>query len=108
MDNYVNDVSQQSFHSTEKCNIRNNIKIRISIDSKIPVEISQEQEQHGHMPSNSFCQPWQNDRTLTNFLHHGKETSADKRIQGTSDININCKPFNQHQESRKIQLHKDR
>ena len=43
MDNYVNDVPQQSFHSTEECNIGNNIKIRISIDSKIPVEISQEQ-----------------------------------------------------------------
>ena len=93
MDNYVNDVSQQSFHSTEKCNIRNNIKIRISIDSKIPVEISQEQEQHGHMPSNSFCQPWQNYSTVTNSLHHGKETSADKRIQRTSEININCKPY---------------
>ena len=46
MDNYVNDVPQQSFHSTEECNIGNNIKIRISIDSKIPVEISQEQGQH--------------------------------------------------------------
>ena len=31
MDNYVNDVPQQSFHSTEECNIGNNIKIRISI-----------------------------------------------------------------------------
>ena len=53
MDNYVNDVSQQSFHSTEECNIENNIKIRISIDSKIPVKISQEQEQqkHEYMPS---------------------------------------------------------
>ena len=77
MDNYVNDVPQQRFHSTEECNIGNNIKIRISIDSKIPVKISQEQEQHGHMPSNSFCKPWQNDSTLTNSLHHGKEPSAD-------------------------------
>ena len=57
MDNYVNAVPQQGFHSTEECNIGNNIKIRISIDSKIPVEISQEQEQHAHMPSNS--KPWQ-------------------------------------------------
>ena len=48
MDNYVNDVSQQIFHSTEECNIGNNIKIRISIDSKIPVEISQEQQQQQH------------------------------------------------------------
>ena len=38
MDNYLNDVPQQGFHSTEECNIGNNIKIRISIDSKIPVE----------------------------------------------------------------------
>ena len=45
MDNYGNDVPQQGFHLTEKCNIGNNIKIRISIDSKIPVEISQEQQQ---------------------------------------------------------------
>ena len=61
MDNYVNNVPQQTFHSTEEY-----IKIRISIDSKIPVEISQEQEQHEHMPSNSFCKPWQNQRALTN------------------------------------------
>ena len=92
MDNYGNDVAQQSFHSTEECNIGNNIKIRISIDSKIPVEISQEQEQH--MPSNSFCKPWQNDSTLTNSLHHGKDPSTDdKGIGGTSEIGINCKPY---------------
>ena len=94
MDNYGNDVPQQSFHSTEECNIGNNIKIRISIDSKIPVEISQEQEQHGNMPSNSFCKPWQNDSTLTNSLHHGKDPSTDdKAIPVTSDIGINCKPY---------------
>ena len=94
MDNYVNDVPQQGFHSTEECNIGNNIKIRISIDSKIPVEISQEQQQHEHMPSNSFCRPWQNDSTLTNSLHHGKDPSADdKGIRGTSEIGINCKPY---------------
>ena len=94
IDNYVNDVPQQSFHSTEECNIGNNIKIRISIDSKIPVEISQEQEQHGHMPSNSFCKPWQNDSTITNSLHHGKDPSTDdKGIRGTSEIGINCKPY---------------
>ena len=94
MDNYVNDVPQQTFPSTEECNIGNNIKIRISIDSKIPVEISQEQEQHGHMPKNSFGKPWQNDSTLTNSLHHGKEPSTDdKRIPGTSEIGINCKPY---------------
>ena len=94
MDNYVNDVPQQSFHSTEECNIGNNIKIRISIDSKIPVEISQEQEQHGNMSSNSFCKPWQNDSTLTNSLHHGKDPSTDdKGIRGTSEIGINCKPY---------------
>ena len=40
MNNYVNDGSQQSFHSTEECHIGNNMNIRISIDSKIPVEIS--------------------------------------------------------------------
>ena len=92
MDNYVNDVPQQGFHSTEECNIGNNIKIRISIDSKIPVEISQEQEQHAHMPSNS--KPWQNDSTLTNSLHHGKESSTDdKGIRRTSEIGINCKPY---------------
>ena len=79
MDNYVNDVPQQSFHSTEECNIGNNIKIRISIDSKIPVEISQEQEQHEHMASNSFCKPWQNDTTLTNSLHHGKYPSTEDK-----------------------------
>ena len=94
MDNYVNDVPQQGFYSTEECNIGNNIKIRISIDSKIPVEISQEQEQHEHMPSNSFCKPWQNDTTLTNSLHHGKDPSTDdKGIQRTSEIGINCKPY---------------
>ena len=48
MDNYVNDALQQSFHSTEECHIGNNIKIRISIDSKIPVEICEEQEQQQH------------------------------------------------------------
>ena len=94
MDNYVNDVPQQGFYSTEECNIGNNIKIRISIDSKIPVEISQEQEQHEHMPSNSFCKPWQNDTTLTNSLHHGKDPSTDdKGIRRTSEIGINCKPY---------------
>ena len=94
MDNYGNDVPQQSFHSTEECNIGNNIKIRISIDSKIPVEISQEQEQHGHMPSKIFCKPWQNDSTLTNSLDHGKDPSTDdKGIRGTSEIGINCKPY---------------
>ena len=94
MDNYLNDVPQQGFHSTEECNIGNNIKIRISIDSKIPVEISQEQEQHEHMPSNSFCKPWQNDTSLTNSLHHGKEPSTDdKGIRRTSEIGINCKPY---------------
>ena len=94
MDNYVNDVPQQGFHSTEECNIGNNIKIRISIDSKIPVEISQEQEQHEHMASNSFCKPWQNDSTLTNSLHHGKDPSTDnRRMPGTSEIGINCKPY---------------
>ena len=51
MDNYVNDVPQQGFDSTEECNIGKNIKIRISIDSKIPVEISHKQDQHEHMPS---------------------------------------------------------
>ena len=92
MDNYVNDVPQQSFHSTEECNIGNNIKIRISIDSKIPVEISQEQEQH--MPLNSFCNPWQNDSTLSNSIHHGKDPSTDdKGIRGTSEIGIICKPY---------------
>ena len=40
MDNYVNDVSRQIFHSTEECNIGHNIQIRISIESKIAVEIS--------------------------------------------------------------------
>ena len=94
MDNYVNDVPQQGFHSTEECNIGNNIKIRISIDSKIPVEISQEQEQHEHMASNRFCQPWQNDSTLINSLHHGKDPSTDnRRMPGTSEIGINCKPY---------------
>ena len=94
MDNYVNDVPQQTLHSTEECNIGNNIKIRISIDSKIPVEISQEQEQHEHMASNSFCKPWQNDSTLTNSLQHGKYPSTDnKGIQRTSEIGINCKPY---------------
>ena len=94
MDNYGNDVPHQTFHSTEECNIGNNIKIRISIDSKIPVEISQEQEQHAHMASNSFCKPWQNDSTLTNSLHHGKDPSPDdKGIRGTSEIGINCKPY---------------
>ena len=94
MDNYVNDVPQQGFHSTEECHIGNNIKIKISIESKIPVEISQEQEQHGHMPSNSFCKPWQNDSTLTNSLHHGKDPSTDDiGIRGTSEIGINCKPY---------------
>ena len=94
MDNYGNDVPQQSFHSTEECNIGNNIKIRISIDSKIPVEISQEQEQHGHMTSKIFCKPWQNDSTLTNSLDHGKDPSTDdKGIRGTSEIGINCKPY---------------
>ena len=94
MDNYVNDVPQQTFHSTEECNIGNNMKIRISIDSKIPVKISQEQEQHEHMPSNSFCKSWQNDSTLTNSLHHGKDPSTDdKGIPGTSEIGINCKPY---------------
>ena len=94
MDNYANDVPHQSFHSTEECNIGNNIKIRISIDSKIPVEISQEQEQHGHMPSKSLCKPWQNDSTLTNSLHHAKDPSRDdKGIPITSDIGINCKPY---------------
>ena len=58
------------------------------------VEISQEREQHGHMPTNSFGKPWQNYRTLTNSLLHGKEPSADdKRIPGTSEIGINCKPY---------------
>ena len=94
MDNYVNDVPQQGFHSTEECNIGNNIKIRISIDSKIPVEISQEQEQHEHMASNRFCKPWQNDSTLTNSLNHGKDPSTDnRRMPGTSEIGINCKPY---------------
>ena len=94
MDNYGNDVPQQTFHSTEECNIGNNIKIRISIDSKIPVEISQEQEQHGHMTSKIFCKPWQNDSTLTNSLDHGKDPSTDdKGIRGTSEIGINCKPY---------------
>ena len=51
------------------------------------------QQQHEQMPSNSFCNPWQNDSTLTNSLHHGKESSADKRVQGTSKIGINCKPY---------------
>ena len=92
MDNYVNDAPQQGFHSTEECNIGNNIKIRISIDSKIPVEISQEQEQHAYMPSNS--KPWQNDSTLTNSLHNGKDPSTDnRRMPGTSEIGINCKPY---------------
>ena len=94
MDNYVNDVPQQGFHSTEECNIGNNIKIRISIDSKIPVENSQEQDQHEHMPSNSFCKPWQNYSTLTNSLLHGKDPSTDdKGIRKTSEIGINCKPY---------------
>ena len=42
----------------------------------------------------SFCKPWQNDSTLTNSLHHGKEPSTDdKGIRGTSKIGINCKPY---------------
>ena len=42
----------------------------------------------------SFCKPWQNDSTLTNPLHHGKDPSTDdKGIQGTSEIGINCKPY---------------
>ena len=46
------------------------------------------------MPSNSFCKPWQNDRTLTNSLHHGKEPSTDdKGIRRTSEVGINCKPY---------------
>ena len=46
------------------------------------------------MPSNSFCKPWQNDRTIKNSLHHGKDPSADdKGIQGTSEIGINCKRY---------------
>ena len=42
MDNYVNDVPQETFHSRVKFNIGK--KKRISKDSKIPVEISQEQD----------------------------------------------------------------
>ena len=46
------------------------------------------------MPSNNFCKPWQNDRTLTNSLHHGKDPSTDdKGIGGRSEIAINCKPY---------------
>ena len=91
MDNYVNDVPHQGFHSREKFNIGK--KKRISKDSKIPVEISQEQDQHAYMPSNSFCKPWQNDSTLTNYLHHGKNPSThNRRMPGTSEIGINCKP----------------
>ena len=92
MDNYVNDVPQETFHWREEFNIGK--KKRISKDSKIPVEISQEHEQHEHMASNSFCKPWQNDSTLTNSLHHGKDPSTDnRRMAGTSEIGINCKPY---------------
>ena len=35
------------------------------------------QQQHEHMTWNSFWNPWQNDSTLTNSLHHGKEPSVD-------------------------------
>ena len=46
------------------------------------------------MPSNNFCNPWQNNSTFTNSLHHGKDASTDdKRIWGTSEIGINCKPY---------------
>ena len=46
------------------------------------------------MPSNSFCNPWQNDSTLTNSLHNGKDPSTDnRRIPGTSDTGINCKLY---------------
>ena len=94
MDNYVNDLPQQRFQSTEECNIGNNIKIRISMHRKMWLEISQQQEQHEHIPSNSFCKPWQNDRTLKNSLHHGKYPFADdKGIRGTSEIGINCKRY---------------
>ena len=42
----------------------------------------------------SFCKPWQNNSTLTNSLHHGKDPSTDdKGIRGTSEIGINCKPY---------------
>ena len=46
------------------------------------------------MPLNIFCRPWQNYSTLTNSLCRGKEPLPDdKRIRGTSDIGINCKPY---------------
>ena len=46
------------------------------------------------MPSNNFCNLCQNNSTFTNSLHHGKDPSTDdKRIRGTSEIGINCKPY---------------
>ena len=46
------------------------------------------------MASNSFCKPCQNDSTLTNSLYHGKDPSIDnRRMPGTSEIGINCKPY---------------
>ena len=38
--------------------------------------------------------PWQNNTTLTNSTHHGKDPSGDdKIIVGKSEIGINCKPY---------------
>ena len=92
MDNYVNDKSQQTFHFTDEFNIENNIKIRISMDCKMPVEISHNSNMN-ICRQNSFCNCWQNDSTLTKSLHHGKEPSGDKGIRGRSEIDINCKPY---------------
>ena len=78
MDNYVNDVSQQIFHSTEECNIGNNIKIRISIGQQNTSRNflrNNSNMQHEYDISHlNFCKPWQNDRTLPNSTHHGKQS----------------------------------
>ena len=96
IENYGNDGWEPNFPSTEDDNIGNKIKIRISIDSKLPVEIlnGKEEQQYQSMSSNSLWKSWENETTFTNSQHDAQHTNMDaKKSQQTSDIGINCKLY---------------
>ena len=69
MENYGNDGWQPNFPSTEDDNIGNKIKIKISIDSKLPVEIlnEKEEQQHQSMYSNSLWKSSENENDVYKF-----------------------------------------
>ena len=87
MDNYVNDVPQETFHSREKFNIGK--KKRISIDSKIPVDIFLRNKTNMHICHQTVSPGKMTAHLQIHYIMEKIHPQMIEGIPGTSEIGIN-------------------